>query len=70
MNISSPVKKNAKLFEPMYILLFSLHLKLGFIKNFIKSMDTKGKGFKYIVLKFSRISDSKIKKDVIAGPQI
>lgn len=33
-------------------------------------MNREGKGFRYIVLKFPRISDSKINKGVIVGPQI
>lgn len=62
--------KSKQLVDPKDVLLPPLHIKLGLIKNFIKSMDKEGKGFKYIVQKFPRISDSKIKEGIVAGPQI
>jgi len=47
-----------------------MHMKLGFIKNFVKAMDRNGTAFKYLKNKFPRISNTKIKEGVFVGPQI
>ena len=47
-----------------------LHIKLGLIKNFVKKLDRNGLAFKYLVTKFPKISEAKIKEGVFVGPQI
>jgi len=39
-----------------------LHIKLGYMKNFVKGMDKTGHGFKYVRNKFPNLSDAKIKE--------
>lgn len=58
------------LIDPKNIFLPPLHIKLGLIKNFVKSMDRNGKGFLYLKQKFPRISEAKIKEGIFVGPQI
>jgi hypothetical protein len=52
------------------ILLPSLHIKLGLMKNFVKAMDWTGSAFKYLAEKFPRLSEAKIKEGVYVGPEI
>ena len=52
------------------ILLAPLHVKLGLMKNFVKAMDQSGSAFEYLVEKFLRLSEAKIKKGVSLGPHI
>ena len=40
--------KSPPLVEPNKILLPPLHIKLGLMKNFVKAMDRKGKGFTFL----------------------
>ena len=42
-----------------------LHIKLGLLKNFVNAMDKREAGFKYLAIKFPRLSKAKIK----VGPQ-
>ncbi|GBO43732.1 hypothetical protein AVEN_79381-1 [Araneus ventricosus] len=51
------------------ILLPSLHIKLGLMKNFVKAMDCGGNGFQYLRLKFPKVSETKIKEGIFVGPQ-
>ena len=44
------------------ILLPPLHIKLGLMKNFVKATDRTGSAFKYLVEKFPRLSEAKIKE--------
>lgn len=52
------------------ILLPPLHIKLGLMKNFVRGLDTKGRGFKYLQKIFPNLSDAKVKAGVFDGPQI
>jgi hypothetical protein len=56
--------------ETHKIVLPSQHIKLGVIKNFVKSMDRPGSAFKYLAVKFPRLSEAKIKEGIFVGPQI
>ncbi len=47
-----------------------LHIKLGLMKNFVKAMEKTDQAFKYLISKFPRLSDAKIKEGVFIGPQI
>jgi len=51
------------LLEKIYLPPF--HIKLGFMKNFVKDMDKTGHGFEYVRNKFPNVSDAKIKEDVL-----
>ena len=67
------VQKNVKytsLVEASKILLPSLHIKLGLMKNFVKAMNQDGAAFKYICNKFPVLSQAKLKEVIIVGPQI
>ncbi|GBM17318.1 hypothetical protein AVEN_237299-1 [Araneus ventricosus] len=68
-----PVVKNVEN-EPLVasekILLPSLHIKLGLMKDFVKAMDCGGSGFQYLRLKFPKVSEAKIEERIIVGPQI
>ena len=52
------------------ILLTPLHIKLGFMKQFVKSLNQEGDYFRYLGNKFPSISDAKLKAGVFDGPQI
>jgi len=47
-----------------------LHIKLGLVKNFVKSMDKTGRGFEYLRNKFPNVSDAKMEKGIFIGHQI
>jgi len=47
---------------PEKIYLPSLHIKLGLIKNFVKSMGKTGLGFQYVRNKFPNVSDAKTRR--------
>lgn len=61
---------NEKLVASEDVLLPPLHIKLGLIKQFVKAMDTSGRGFMCLSKKFPRLSAAKIKEGVFVGPQI
>ena len=62
---------NILLVEPDNILLPPLHIKIGLIKIFIKTLAKKeSSGFKYLIKPFSKISSQKMKEGVFDGPQI
>jgi hypothetical protein len=54
------------------ILLPSLHVKLGLMKNFIKAMNRTGSAFEYLAEKFPRLSKAKIKEGFCgsSGPKL
>ena len=58
------------LVESSKIWLPPLHIKLGLMKNFVKAMDKTQAAFKYLIGKFPRLSEAKIKEGVFVGPQI
>ncbi|GBO06384.1 hypothetical protein AVEN_126428-1 [Araneus ventricosus] len=62
-------EKNEPLSASEKILLPPLHIKLGLMKNFVKTMDCGGSGFQYIRLKFPKVSETKIKEGIFFGPQ-
>lgn len=58
------------LIDPKNILLPPLHIKLGLMKQFVKTFDRSGALFKYLTDKFPNLSDAKIKAGIFVGPQI
>ena len=56
--------------SPDKVLLPPLHIKLGLMKQYVKSLDKGGECFKYICQKFSFLSREKIKAGVFDGPKI
>ncbi|KAI6650636.1 hypothetical protein LOD99_7686 [Oopsacas minuta] len=52
------------------IILPPLHIKLGLMKQFVKSLDKDGPCFKYICRSFSGMSNEKLKAGIFDGPQI
>ena len=61
--------KYTSLVEASKILLPSLHIKLGLMKNFVKAINKDGAAFKYIYNKFPVLSQAKL-KEVFVGPQV
>ena len=47
-----------------------MHLKLGLMKNFVKAMKQEEAAFMYLLVKFPRLSESKLKDGIFIGPQI
>ena len=62
--------KSASLVDPQNIILLFLHIKLVFMKNYIKALDKDGSIFKFLQIKFSRVSEAKLQARVFDGPQI
>jgi len=58
------------LVNPQKVLLPPLHIKLGLMKNFVKSLDTKGRAVTFLKEKFPRISEAKLESGIFDGPQI
>ena len=56
--------------SPDKVLLPPLHIKLGLMKPYVKSLDQSGECFKYICQKFSFRSHEKIKAGVFDRPNI
>ena len=54
--------ENQPLVEPNKILLPSVHLKLGLMKNFAKAMNQEEATFTYLWEKFPRLSEAILKK--------
>lgn len=53
------------------ILLPPLHIKLGLVKQFVKSMkNTSSEAFQYLFIKFPNLSEAKINEGVFDGPQV
>lgn len=68
-----PGERNVKyipLVDPKKVLLPPLHIKLGLIKNFVKSLNKEGDGFKHLRKIFPKLSDAKLKEGIFVGPQI
>ena len=61
---------NESLVPPDKVILPPLHIKLGLMKQYVKSLDKGGECFKYICQKFSFLSHEKIKASVFDGPKI
>ena len=62
--------ENEPLVDKPKILLPPLHIKIGLIKQFVKSLDKEGDTFKYLKAMFPNISDKKLEEGVFVGPQI
>jgi hypothetical protein len=58
------------LVDPKFLILPPLHLKLGLITQFVKALDKDGECFKYLKIKFPKLSDAKIREGIFVGPQI
>ena len=56
--------------ESSKILLPSMHLKLGLMKNFVKDMNQEEAVFTYLWEKFPRLREAKMKEGIFIGPQI
>lgn len=52
------------------ILLPPLHIKLGFMKNFVKAMNRNGEGFLYLKYIFSRLREANLKEGILVGPDL
>ena len=66
-------KSNVKwdpLIDPSKILTPPFHIKLGLIKQFIKSLDKNSDASQYLQNFFPEISEAKKKAGVFVGPQI
>lgn len=61
---------NTTLVPPEKVLLPPLHIKLGLIKQFVKSLQKDGDCFRYICSKFPKLSEAKLKEGVFTGPDI
>ncbi|GBO26051.1 hypothetical protein AVEN_199321-1 [Araneus ventricosus] len=64
MNVEHP-----PLAEPHKIIIPPLHIKLGLVKNLVKTNDKNRSAFKYLHEKFYQLSVSKIKQGVFVGPE-
>lgn len=58
------------LVDPSKILIPPLHIKLGLMKQFVKALDKSGACFAYLVDKFPKLSEAKLKEGIFDGPQI
>ena len=69
-----PCRPKNILYEPLVdrdkIILPPLHIKLGLIKQYVKSLDQDGECFKYISRTFTNLSMEKIKAGIFDGPQV
>lgn len=61
---------NTTLVPPEKVLLPPLHIKLGLMKQFIKSLPKDGDCFRYLCSKFPKLSEAKLKEGVFTGPDI
>lgn len=61
---------NTTLVPPEKILLPPLHIKLGLMKQFVKSLSKDGECFRYLCSKFPKLSEAKLKEGVFTGPDI
>jgi len=52
------------LVNPSKILIPPLHIKLGFMKQFVKALDKTGQCFQHLVNKFPKLSEAKLKEGV------
>ncbi|GBL92566.1 hypothetical protein AVEN_123753-1 [Araneus ventricosus] len=61
---------NTTLVQPEKVLLPPLHIKLGIMKQFIKSLPKDGECFGYLCSKFPKLSEAKLKEGVFTGSDI
>jgi hypothetical protein len=62
--------ENQPLVDPSKILLPTMHLKLGLMKNFVKAMNQEEAAFTYLREMFPRLNEAKLKEGIFIGPQI
>lgn len=62
--------KSKPLIDPKNVILPPLHIKLGLIKNVVKTLDRDSEAFKYLAVLFPRLSQAKLKEGIFVGPQI
>ncbi|CAK8691493.1 unnamed protein product [Clavelina lepadiformis] len=62
--------RNQPLVDPSKVLLPPLHIKLGLMKQYVKSLDKHGACFGYICQKFPALSNEKLKAGIFDGPKI
>jgi len=62
--------ENQPLVEPSKILLPSMRLKLGLMKNFVKAMNQEEAAFTCLKEMFPRLSEAKLKDGIFIGLQI
>lgn len=61
----------ASLVDPSKIILPLLHIKLGLIKQLVKAFKKReSPAFDYLVEKFPKLSEAKLKEGIFDGPQI
>ncbi|GBO29865.1 hypothetical protein AVEN_175640-1 [Araneus ventricosus] len=61
---------NTTLVPPEKVLLPPIHIKLGLMKQFMKSLRKDGECFRYLCSKFPKLSDAKLKERVFTIPDI
>ncbi|GBN32472.1 hypothetical protein AVEN_194332-1 [Araneus ventricosus] len=61
---------NTTLLPPEKVLLPPLHIKLGLMKQFIKSLPKEGECCRYLCSKFPKLSAAKLKEGVFTAPNI
>ncbi|GBN55326.1 hypothetical protein AVEN_28812-1 [Araneus ventricosus] len=61
---------NTTLVPPKKVLLPYLHIKLGLMKKFIKSLPKDAECFRYLCSKFPKLSEVKLKGGVFTGSGI
>ena len=52
------------------VLLPPFHIMFGLIKQFLETLNKKGKCFQYIMSQFTQLSDAKLKEGIFDEPQI
>jgi len=62
--LAPPLVKRSKIVFP------PLHINLGIVKQFVKTLEKDGDCFKYICMKFSSLTIEKLKAGNFDGPQI
>lgn len=58
------------LIDKTKIYLLSLHIKLGYLKQFVEEMNKDGEGFEYVLHKFTRMGKVKINEGIFVRPPI
>ncbi|GBL74389.1 hypothetical protein AVEN_235356-1 [Araneus ventricosus] len=61
---------NTTVVPPEKVLLPPLHVKLGLMKQFIKSLPEDGECFKYLCSKFPKLSEAKLKDGAVTGQDV
>ncbi|GBM85111.1 hypothetical protein AVEN_62867-1 [Araneus ventricosus] len=66
----TPGEKISNLVPPEKLLLLPLHVKIGLMKQFIKSLPKYGECFRYLCSKFPKLSEAKFKEGVFTGSDV